>query len=71
MGLFGLEKTKGHWGFKAFSFFFFFKAYLFVYFERVREHDWGSGREGGRKREPTASAEPNVGLKLMNHEIMA
>ena len=57
---------------------------MFIYFEREQhEQERGSGREGRReeKREgegeeiprmPCAvSLKPNVGLKLMNHEIMA
>ena len=41
-----------------------------------REHEQGRGREGGRGRERIPSrlhavnAEPNVGLELMNHEIL-
>ena len=47
--------------------------YLFLR-ERERERDRGRGREKGRERIPSRlcadSAEPNVGLSLMNHEIM-
>ena len=43
--------------------------------ERERESQKGRGRDRGRERIPsslhTVSAEPNVGLKPTNHEIMA
>ena len=46
---------------------------LFISFEREREHKWGRG-ERGRERIPsrlhTVSAEPDVWLNLMNHEIV-
>ena len=55
----------------------FFK---FIYSERERERErestskWKRVRERGRERIPsrlsTVSTEPNVGLKLTNHEIM-
>ena len=48
----------------------FFVLSLFIYFERVH----GRGRERGREGIPsklcTISAEPKVGLELMNREIM-
>ena len=52
--------------------------YLFIYlFEREREHEhaWAErGKERGRERIPsrlhTVRAEPDVGLKLTNHEII-
>ena len=49
---------------------------LFVYFERKRESlsEGGTEREGVRETErerlPAASAQPNVGLYLMNCEII-
>ena len=50
----------------------FFK---FIYFEREREHEWRWGGERERReripsRLHTVSMEPDVGLELMNHEIM-
>ena len=50
-------------------------------FERATEHEWGRGRERERDREReteskvgsrlrAVSTEPDVGLELMNHEIM-
>ena len=45
---------------------------MFIF--RETEQEQGRGRERGRKRIPSSvcavSAEPNVGLELMNHEIM-
>ena len=42
--------------------------------ERDRETTSGAGAERGRERIPgrlhTVSAEPDAGLKLINHEIM-
>ena len=42
--------------------------------ERERESKPGSGRERGRERTPSrlraVSTEPDMGLKLTNHEIM-
>ena len=42
--------------------------------EWEREHGQGKGREKGRERIPSrlraASAEPEVGLKLTNHEMV-
>ena len=42
--------------------------------EREREYKWERARERGRKRIPskphTDSAQPHVGLKLTNREIM-
>ena len=50
---------------------------MFIYFERERKTEQthkGRGRERGRERIPsrlpTVSAEPDVGLKLMNCEIV-
>ena len=48
---------------------------MFIYFERDRENRGGGrGGEKGRERIPTRlpalSAEPDVGLKLTNHEII-
>ena len=44
---------------------------LFFYFEREREKEHTSGEGAERERIPsTGSAEPDVGLKLMNCEIM-
>ena len=46
--------------------------YLFILRERVSGR--GSERQGERERIPsrlsTVSAEPNVGLKLTNHEVL-
>ena len=52
----------------------------FIYFERERERErecmcvQGRGRDRGKERIPsrlhTVSTEPNVGLDLMNREIM-
>ena len=43
--------------------------------ERVREGDYGRGREKGRQIIPsnlhTVTGEPDVGPKLTNHEIIA
>ena len=48
---------------------------MFIYFERESEHELGRDREKERQRIPSrlhsASAEPDAGLKLTNHEIMA
>ena len=49
---------------------------LFIYFERgrARSHEQGRDRKRGRDRIPsrlhTVSAKPDMGLKLMNREIM-
>ena len=54
---------------------------LVIYFERERKHKEGRGREREREREGDTeseagsrlhivSAEPDVGLEPMNHEIM-
>ena len=48
-------------------------------FEKEREHEQGKGRdrererEVGRQRIPSCAdiREPDMGLKLMNHEIMS
>ena len=53
----------------VFNFLFFFGC-LFIYFEKEREREWGRGRERIPRRLYTVSAEPNVGLKVTNHEIM-
>ena len=48
----------------------FFK---FIYFEITRVSESGMGREQGRenpKKAPRCQELPNVGLGLMNHEIM-
>ena len=49
----------------------FFNVYLFL---RESESKHGRGRERGRERIPsrlcTVSSEPDVGLKLINYEIM-
>ena len=51
---------------------FLSNVYLFILRERVREN--GTGAERGRERIPsrlcTVSTEPDVGLELMNREIM-
>ena len=50
---------------------------MFIYSSCKRdiESEQGQGRERGRQRIPsrlcTASVEPDVGLELMNYEIMA
>ena len=67
----------------AFFLFLSFFPYLLIYFERERErekerereHAWGRGREREGERESpsrlhTVSAEPDMGLELMNSEIM-
>ena len=47
---------------------------MLLIFESEREYELGRSRERGRERIPSkfraASTEPNVGLKLTNHEIM-
>ena len=52
----------------------FFNACLFILRESMHACEHGRGREKGRERISstllTASADPDVGLKLMNHEIM-
>ena len=51
------------------SFFFFFTK--FIYFERERESREGQrGRERIPSRLHTVSEEPDVGLEVMNREIM-
>ena len=49
-----------------------FLLFMFIYFERERER---RGRERGRERIPsklcTVSREPDMGLNVLNHEIMA
>ena len=49
--------------------------YLFILREREREHKWGlEQRQRERESHPGSvllGAEPDVGLELMNHEIMA
>ena len=53
---------------------YFILLCLFIYFERGREGGRERERERERERIPsrlcTVSAEPDVRLKLMNHEIM-
>ena len=40
----------------------------------MHAHEWGRGRESGRERVPsrpfTVSTEPDMGLELMNREIL-
>ena len=47
---------------------------LFILRKREKEHEQGRGRERQRGRIPSSlhavSVEPDVGLKVMNHEIM-
>ena len=49
-----------------------FLRFLFIYFERERDSRGGAERE--EERIPSSlravSAEPNVGLEPLNHEIM-
>ena len=49
-------------------------VYLFVYLFIYLEHEWGRGRERGKEREsqadPSLNAEPHVGLRTTNREIM-
>ena len=52
----------------------FFNVYLFLR-QRDTEHEWGRGRKRGRQnlkqtRLRAVSTEPDMGLELMNHEIM-
>ena len=57
----------------TFQFHFFF-SFLFILRERKSVHQKGRGRERGRERIPnrlcTVSTEPDMGLCLMNYEIM-
>ena len=51
---------------------FFFEV-LLIYFEREKACEQGRGRERGRERIPSrihvVSAEPDVGLNVMSHEL--
>ena len=51
-----------------------FFSSLFIYFERERASEQGNSRERGRERIPSrlriASAEPDLGLKLRNCEVV-
>ena len=47
--------------------------YLFTLRQREIEHTWGRGKGGGERipsRLHTVSAQPDVGLKLMNSDIV-
>ena len=50
------------------------KFFFSLFFEREREREQGRGRERGKarilSRLHTVSAEPDLGLEIMNHEIM-
>ena len=61
-------------GLSTSSFKIFVLMFIFVF---ETEHEWGRGRERGRDRESKAgsrlravSTEPDVGLELVNQEIM-
>ena len=54
-----------------------FKVYLFIEREKERERErmsWGGAEREAREKIPsrlcTVSTEPDVGLKLIDHEIM-
>ena len=51
-----------------------FKKSYYLFGERERENEWGRNRERGRERIPSrlqvVRTEPDVGLDLMNREIV-
>ena len=61
-----------NFNFRQFFFFFFLSLFIYLFRERESACAWEQQREGERipSRLPTVSTEPDVGLKLTNHEIM-
>ena len=55
--------------------FIYFSVFLSLFIQKVSEHEQGTGRERERERENpkqlcTVNTETDLGLDLMNHEIM-